>query len=83
MADRYTKEAFRAALAHSTGPAWWAFNGPSTQGYSDLMAMREAAINRWIRAMPEDEDARILRMAYRDLEAVGYFRFDEGDENDE
>lgn len=84
MADRYTLEDFRTALANSIGPMWWAFNGPGRAGYSDLMAMREAAINRWIRAMPEDEDSRILRMAYRDLEALGHFRFDdEGCEDDE
>lgn len=83
MALRYTQEDLRAALAQSTGPVWWSFNGPKTYGYSDLMAMREAAINRWIRAMPEDEDSRILRAAYQDLEEVGYFRFYEGDEDEE
>lgn len=82
MALRYTEEDFLTALANSVGPVWWTFNGPKTSGYTHIMAMREAALNRWIRAMPEDEDSAILRSAYRDLEAVGYLKFAE-DEDDE
>ena len=77
MALVYTEEDFLTALANSVGPIWWTFNGPKTSGYNHFMAMREAAINRWLRNLPEDEDSAVLRQAYRDLEARGFFNFSE------
>lgn len=83
MGVRYTLEDLRTALAHSIGPMWWSFNGPTTSGYSDIMAMREAGLSRWLLQKPEDTDAEILRAAYRDLEEFGYFKFENEEDIDD
>lgn len=54
---------------------WWQNNGPSNPGYTRVMAIREAMMNRWERQMPEDHDALIIRQAWNDLKTLGHFDF--------
>lgn len=79
----YTLEDLDDAIANSIGPAAWAAVGAGTSGFSRVMVMNKAAIERWFRKMPEDEDARVLREAYADLGKDGCLRPSDGWGDDE
>jgi hypothetical protein len=71
----YTEDDLDSAIAASVSILWWRVNGPSSVGYTRIMAIREAMMNRWERMMPENNDSAIIRQAWRDLSKLGHFDF--------
>lgn len=76
MTTPYSEDDLDEAIAHSVAPAWWAENGRGSLGYARVLALREAMFMRWLRRMPEDHDALVIRQAWDDLCTLGHFSFD-------